>query len=225
MRCRWCLKREAANARKVQGRTVIWIGETGSRSRGCSAPSRLMRPAQAERRCGGPPPEGPRHRHRAADAATTVARPRRSPRHSASATSAPGCCRPTRPPRSRGCKRDGHVRRDGGRRRQRRAGAGAADVGIAMGTGADVAIADRRHHADARPTRCWSPTRSPISRATYAQDPAGPVLGIRLQRGRHPAGGCGLLSPMIAGGAMAFSSVSVVSNALLLRRWRPGGRT
>lgn len=33
--------------------------------------------------------------------------------------------------------------------------------------------------------------------------------------------GLGLLNPVIAGAAMAFSAVSVVSNALLLRRWRP----
>ena len=31
----------------------------------------------------------------------------------------------------------------------------------------------------------------------------------------------GYLSPVIAGAAMAFSSVSVVSNALLLKRWKP----
>jgi Cu+-exporting ATPase len=36
-----------------------------------------------------------------------------------------------------------------------------------------------------------------------------------------PLTASGLLSPMIAGGAMALPSVSVVSNALLLRRWRP----
>ena len=36
-----------------------------------------------------------------------------------------------------------------------------------------------------------------------------------------PLAALGLLSPVVAGAAMAFSSVSVVSNALLLRRWRP----
>ena len=40
------------------------------------------------------------------------------------------------------------------------------------------------------------------------------VLGL-------PLAAAGMLSPMIAGGAMALSSVSVVSNALLLNRWRP----
>jgi Cu+-exporting ATPase len=40
------------------------------------------------------------------------------------------------------------------------------------------------------------------------------VLGI-------PLAAFGLLSPVVAGAAMALSSVSVVANALLLRRWRP----
>jgi Cu+-exporting ATPase len=35
-----------------------------------------------------------------------------------------------------------------------------------------------------------------------------------------PLAALGLLSPVIAGAAMALSSVTVVSNALLLRRWR-----
>jgi Cu+-exporting ATPase len=37
-----------------------------------------------------------------------------------------------------------------------------------------------------------------------------------------PLAALGLLNPMLAGAAMALSSVSVVGNALLLRRWRPG---
>ena len=36
-----------------------------------------------------------------------------------------------------------------------------------------------------------------------------------------PLAALGLLNPVIAGAAMALSSVSVVLNALLLRRWRP----
>jgi Cu+-exporting ATPase len=36
-----------------------------------------------------------------------------------------------------------------------------------------------------------------------------------------PLAALGYLSPMVAGAAMALSSVSVVCNALLLRRWRP----
>jgi Cu+-exporting ATPase len=41
------------------------------------------------------------------------------------------------------------------------------------------------------------------------------VLGI-------PLAAAGMLNPVIAGAAMAMSSVSVVSNSLLLRRWRAG---
>ena len=73
-----------------------------------------------------------------------------------------------------------------------------ADVGIAMGTGA-IAIS--------RAT--WRKIRQNLFWAFVYN-----VVGI-------PLAGLGLLSPMFAGAAMALSSVSVVSNALLLRRWRP----
>jgi Cu+-exporting ATPase len=60
-----------------------------------------------------------------------------------------------------------------------------------------------------------------VSRRTYAKIKQNlwwafgyNVLGI-------PLAAMGLLSPVIAGAAMAFSSVSVVGNALTLRRWRP----
>jgi Cu+-exporting ATPase len=43
------------------------------------------------------------------------------------------------------------------------------------------------------------------------------VLGI-------PLAALGMLNPVVAGAAMAMSSVSVVSNSLLLKRWRAGGK-
>jgi Cu+-exporting ATPase len=96
----------------------------------------------------------------------------------------------------------------------------AADTGIAMGTGADVAMqtagitlmrGDPLLIADA----------IAISRATYVKIRQGLFWAFIYNVLGLPAAALGFLSPMLAGAAMALSSVSVVSNALLLRRWRP----
>ena len=96
-----------------------------------------------------------------------------------------------------------------------------ADVGIAMGNGTDVAI-KAAGITLMRPDPLLVADSIAISRASHRKIRqnlfwafAYNVVGILLA-------GFGLLNPMIAGGAMAMSSVSVVSNALLLRRWRGG---
>ena len=97
----------------------------------------------------------------------------------------------------------------------------AADVSFAMGTGADVAVdaADitlvrGSLHGVADALSLSSLTLSKIRQNLFFAF-AYNVLGI-------PLAACGLLSPVVAGAAMAASSVSVVSNSLLLKRWRPG---
>jgi Cu+-exporting ATPase len=96
----------------------------------------------------------------------------------------------------------------------------AADVGIAMSTGTDVAMAaagitlmrgDPRLVADA----------IDISRRTYASLQRGLFWAFAYNVVGIPLAAFGMLSPVVAGIAMAFSSVSVVGNALWLRRWRP----
>ncbi|RZI68470.1 MAG: heavy metal translocating P-type ATPase, partial [Pseudomonas sp.] len=95
----------------------------------------------------------------------------------------------------------------------------AADVGIAMATGTDVAMetagitlmrGDPRLVADA----------IDVSRRTYAKIKQNLWWAFGYNALGIPLAASGLLSPMIAGAAMAFSSVSVIGNALLLRRWR-----
>jgi Cu+-exporting ATPase len=96
----------------------------------------------------------------------------------------------------------------------------AADVGLAMGTGTDVAM----HTAGITLMRgdpMLVPQALDISRRTWRKIREGLFWAFVYNAVGIPLAACGLLSPLVAGGAMALSSVSVVSNALLLRRWRP----
>ena len=94
-----------------------------------------------------------------------------------------------------------------------------ANVGMAMSTGADAALESASITLMRGDPRLVADAIS-ISRATYRKIRQGLFWAFLYNAVGLPAAALGLLNPMIAGAAMALSSVSVVSNALLLRRWR-----
>ncbi|WP_080419388.1 heavy metal translocating P-type ATPase [Burkholderia ubonensis] len=99
----------------------------------------------------------------------------------------------------------------------------AADVGIAMATGTDVAM----HTAGITLMR-GDPSlvadAIDISTRTYRKIQQNLFWAFVYNLVGVPLAALGWLNPVIAGAAMAFSSVSVVTNALLLRRWKGRAR-
>ncbi len=96
----------------------------------------------------------------------------------------------------------------------------AADIGFAMGSGTDVAM----HAAGVTLMRAQPGLIADaidLSRRTTRKIHQNLFWAFAYNVIGIPLAAAGLLNPMVSGAAMALSSVSVVSNALLLRRWRP----
>lgn len=96
----------------------------------------------------------------------------------------------------------------------------AADIGIAMGGGTDVAMQAAGitlMRGDPR----LVPAALEISRKTYAKIHQNLFWAFIYNLIGIPLAALGYLNPVLAGAAMALSSVSVVSNALWLKTWKP----
>jgi Cu+-exporting ATPase len=99
----------------------------------------------------------------------------------------------------------------------------AADVGMAMATGTDVAM----HAAGITLMRGdvgLVGGAFEISQRTMSKIRQNLFWAFAYNVAGIPLAALGYLSPVVAGGAMALSSVSVISNALLLKRWRLASR-
>ncbi len=96
----------------------------------------------------------------------------------------------------------------------------AADIGMAMGTGTDIAM-NSASITLMRGNPLLIPQAITISKLTYSKIRQNLFWAFAYNLIGIPLAASGHLNPMIAGAAMALSSVSVVTNSLLLRRWSP----
>ena len=96
----------------------------------------------------------------------------------------------------------------------------AAHVGIAMATGTDVAM-NAAGITLMRGEPLLVADAIDISNRTFSKIRQNLFWAFIYNVAGIPLAALGMLNPLLAGAAMAFSSVSVISNALLLRRWQP----
>jgi len=99
----------------------------------------------------------------------------------------------------------------------------AADVGFAMKSGSDIAL-EAADLTLMRNDLMSVVDAISLSRATLRKIRQNLFFAFAYNILGIPLAAAGMLNPVIAGAAMAMSSVSVVSNALLLKRWQPPGK-
>ncbi|MCI1436893.1 MAG: cadmium-translocating P-type ATPase [Acetobacter indonesiensis] len=97
-----------------------------------------------------------------------------------------------------------------------------ASVSFAIGAGADIAL-DTADVVLVRSSLMGLVNALSLSRATVSKIRQNLFFAFIYNILGLPLAAFGLLDPIVAGAAMAMSSVSVVSNSLLLRRWKPQG--